>query len=160
LHLLSSIRADIQDRLFLLIGKGKELFHSRELTVAPAFTELASPFLEGSLLPMSTQRELRCMCDSFLTPSDAGFLELKSYVHAFADVPRHGRRCPLRRDTLKYLEEACPQIIKNLPGYEPAPPARGPMLRFVVDPWPRHSDHLDSLFDQTIFQKFRFVQLA
>jgi hypothetical protein len=157
---LSAVGTNSTESLFLLIGKGKELFYGRELTVGPAFTELARPFLEGLLLPISSQNELRELCEAFLAPAEAGFLELKSYVHAFADVPRYRRRCPLKRDTLNYFDEACPQIVQKLPGYEPASTPPTMMFAFQTERRSRHSEQLERLFDQTVFQRFRFVQPA
>jgi hypothetical protein len=95
-----------------------------------------------------------------LAPAQAGFLRLKSYVHAFAHVPRH-RHCWLKEITVDFLNRARPNVVQNLPGYiaprRPAgPPSRS--CRYMVEE--KHSEKLNRLFDHSVFQRFQFLQLG
>jgi hypothetical protein len=139
------------DDLFLLLVKGRSLFYGLDVELKESFTELAKQCQHSGRLSLSAACMIRKFADELLSIHDTGSLELKSFVHEFAKVPTRGQ-CSLRRDTMEALHRLRKPFVESLPGFEPAQP-RG--LRDA-----KHSDALDKLFDQTVFQKFNFVSRA
>lgn len=158
---LASFAKRDRDLLFLLVAKGKNLFETDEITCRRSFALLAERLLEHSLLSAPVAQRLRELCRLILPPDEVGFLQLKGLVHEFAYVPRY-RRGSLKTDTVDWLEKdpESKGVLEKLPGYEaPVEASRHGPIRFAPGK-AVHSKLLNSLFDQTVFQKFQFVRSA
>jgi hypothetical protein len=139
------------EKLFLLIVKGRSLFQEAEVKSHRSFTEMVDRCCKGDTLPAIIASQLRAFASDFLSATATGSLQLKSFVHEFAHVPRLGQ-CSLREDTVSALHRLRKSVVESLPGFQP-----------VTHNWfrePKHSVALHKLFDQTIFQKFNFVRIA
>ena len=156
--LLPSLGAADRMNLFLMIAKGYSLFQTRAVESCRSFGELAGECLDAGIFPPPLREKVVAMDQAILPSDKAGFLRLKSFVHAVVDVPRH-RRCRLKKDAIEHLDQVCPHIVRELPGYEPPPtrPIDG-RVRWMVDREPKHSEQLHSLIDHSVFQKFRFLR--
>jgi hypothetical protein len=151
-------RAD-RNVLFQLAVKGKSIFETGDLECRGSFAEHLQICTEHKLLPDPLASDLRILSDSMLAPTDAGHLRLKSYIHTFAAVPQH-RGCSLRKETVTYLDQSCPEVVRKLPGYV-APEVPVNRHNYMMGARePKHSQQLYGLFDQTVFQRFHFLQLA
>jgi hypothetical protein len=99
-----------------------------------------------------------------LDDNQAGFLQLKSKIYSLVAIPRHGAAISLHKDTVKFLESTCPEILASLPGYVAAPKLKKSQERFarMFDQMPRHTHgkSLQSIFDHKVFQEFTFLRLA
>jgi hypothetical protein len=148
------------NRLFLLTAKGKSLFEELPIeSRCSSFAQLLQPCLEAGLLPAPLDREMVALAEEFLPGTEAGFLSLKSHLHAMVHAHRHGR-CELRDETLDYLDRAYPEVVRSLPGYRPAPADDPPADRFSFGSWrarAEHSEQIHALIDHTVFQKFLFI---
>ena len=115
------------------------------------------PCLKFSSISSSLAAEVLALSEGILPRQQAGFLRVKSYVHAIANVERHGR-CRLKEETIEFLDRNHPAIIRLLPGYEPAQtrPSGKPRRRFS-EKRAKQSDQLHSLFDHSVFRKFQFI---
>jgi hypothetical protein len=156
--LLHTTRHEERNGVFLLIAKGKAIFEEDALSCRGAFADYVRRCIEGRLLREPLAAEVIALSEAMMPPTNAGQLRLKSYIHEFADVPRH-RGCSLKKRTVEYLAKACPAVVESLPGYIPSetPPDRRHVF-YAREA--RHSPQLYGLFDQTVFQKFHFLQIA
>ena len=107
-------------------------------------------------MPPDSERRLRRLSDSLLGENHGGVLELKSYVHALAHIPKRGRYS-LKDKTVDRLYEVRPDVLESLPEFRPAPEFRG---RPALDRRPEHSKAVHDLLDQSVFRTFRFARLA
>lgn len=137
------------EHLLLLFLKARALFQG--LNAKSPFSFAAMVELSCNDLPATVAEQLRAFAKKFVSDTNAGALKLQSFVHEFANVPRHGQ-CSLRKDTLEALHRLRPQFIEALPGFDPG---HG---RFMREP--KYPDALHKLFDQTVFQKFQFIVSA
>jgi hypothetical protein len=155
---LPTLDAADRMRLFVLIAKGYSLFQTRKVESPCSFGELARECMDAGLLPPPIREQVAVMDQAVLPDDKAGFLRLKSFVHAVVDVPRH-RRCRLKTGAIEHLDKICPEVVHSLPGYKPKPPQPiGARFHFMFDSDPKHSDQLHSLIDHTVFQRFRFIR--
>jgi hypothetical protein len=153
---LGSLSLEARNTLFLCLAKGKSLFESMSIQSGKSFVELARECIGEQIVQGDSAEKLDSLCGQFLSVRTAGFLQLKSYVHAFANVPKH-RRCRLKDETLEQLYRVQPEVLEVLPGFIPAPKHTSP---FHFDrSSPTHSDRVHSLLDQTVFQNFVFAKL-
>jgi hypothetical protein len=137
------------EQLLLLFVKARALFHDLNVKSPLSFANM----VEASCpeLPATVAEQLRRFAKKFLSDTSAGVLQLKSYVHEFANVPRHGQ-CSLKRDTLEALHRLRPKLVEAMPGFEPG------HTRFLREP--KYPPALHKLFDQTVFQSFQFIRTA
>lgn len=161
IDLLPTKKRGDRNTLFMLIAKAKAIFEPRNLSCRHSFAEYLAGCAKGQLLPEPLAREVKGFSDDLVPPPNAGHLKLKGFVHFFAYVPRH-RGCTLKEATVDYLDQKCPEVVRSLPGYKPAPEVRQDRLGYVIFGRRRetHSPRLYALFDQTVFQKFHFLTLA
>ena len=158
--LLPTFSRDEQSTLFLLIAKGKSICETRELECRRSFAELLPPCLAAGFLPPDVREQVSAFSRALVPPEEVGFLRVKSYVHSLAHVPRHGR-CTLQTETIEYLDNARPDIVRALPGYKPPPePPLSGRRWSGTDAKPRHSEQLHSLLDHSVFQKFQFLTIT
>ncbi len=147
--------------LFLLIAKGKSIFDTYELESRRSFSELLAPCLSCGSIPPPLDAEVSALSEAILPRQQAGFLRIKSYVHALSHVERHGR-CRLKDETVDFLDRSQPDVVHSLPGYE-APPeqpkgrGRRSQLLWLQDQRATQSEQLHSLFDHSVFRKFQFI---
>ncbi len=139
------------DDLLLLFAKGGALFRGIEIRSRHSFAELVRTCCVGGDLPSGVVGELRRFATDFLSPATAGSLKLKSFVHEFAHVPPRGQ-CSLCESTKEALHRLRKPFVELLAGFRPA---ENKCLRN-----PHYSDAMDKLFDQTVFQRFKFVRPA
>lgn len=143
------------DNLLRLICKGSNLFRANNVEVRIALTHLIERACQERSLPEDLVDELRHLKNLFLPSHEAGILRLKSLIHEFAEVPRHGQ-CSLREETLEYLHAHQTEIVENMPGFRQEASPR-------CISWQKtnceYDPKLKKLFDQTVFQKFEFVSL-
>jgi hypothetical protein len=146
--------------LFLLIAKGKSVFDTKDIRCHKSFGDYAQRVIEQSDVPADLALQLANVSTLVLPPHEAGPLRVKSYIHALANVPRH-RQCQLKNETIEHLDQSCPDLVRQLPGYEPArEPTVGVRRSLMMQREPRHSDELHRIIDQTVFQKFQFISKA
>jgi hypothetical protein len=133
-------------QLLLLFAKARALFCGLNVKSPFSFADI----VKKSCAELSPELadQLRRFAKGFLSDTSAGALQLKSYVHKFANVPRHGR-CSLRKDTLEALHRRRPTFVEAMPGF------RSRRSRFWREP--QYPPALHKLFDQTVFQSFQFV---
>jgi hypothetical protein len=85
-----------RNALFSLIAKGKSIFETQDLQCWGAFAEHVHRCIDQHLLPEAVASDAKCLSDAILPAPDAGHLRLRSYIHTFAEMPRH-RRCSLKQ---------------------------------------------------------------
>lgn len=141
------------DTLLSLIVKGKSLFEEKStLSERRSFLELSSACCRSGMLSEGLSDRLRRFTERFLPANTAGSLRLKSYIHLFALPSRNGRYS-LKERTIQELRRRNKAFVESLPGFKPVDSQR----RYRK---PQHSPMLHKLFDQTVFQDFRFIHLA
>lgn len=147
-----------RNAVFSLITKGKATFEEANLDCRGAFAQHVQACIRGGIIGQPLSKELEAFSHRILPPADAKHLQLRSYVHEFAHIPQH-RGCTLRKETVEFLYRECPEVIECLPGFvapkQPSRPGMGFWNRDV-----KHSPRLYALFDQSVFQNFRFLSLA
>lgn len=151
---LPSLPIDHRNILFMLIAKGKNLFEAVSLNSGNSFVELGRECTARGLVLGETALKVRALCDQLFAPSTAGPLQLKSYIHTFANIPKYGR-CTLKAETLEKLYRDRPEVLSRLPGFSAG--RRGRNGFFGSDP--THGKLVHSLIDQSLFQDFVFVSL-
>jgi hypothetical protein len=158
--LLPRMSRDDVNALFELIAKAKSIFETQGLDCRGAFVEHVQRCTARHLLPLPIANKITAFSNELLPPTDAGQLRLKSYIHAFADIPKY-RGCSLKKETVEYLDRSFPTVVQTLPGYTAPPAKQTGFRRFVSldERGPTHSKLLLGLFDQTVFQDFRFVRI-
>ena len=156
---LPALTEEQQQPLFLLIAKGKSLFEKEEMgiRVSVAFRECGDSCAKAKCLPNALQDQINDLVRILLPAEESGPLRVKSYIHSFADVPRH-RRPRLKQDALEFLEEARGDIVRRLEGYEKPEPPQDGWPRANREQSSRHSDLLTGMIDQSVFSRFRFIQ--
>jgi len=137
------------EHLLLLFVKAKALFRGLNVKSPFSFARMVEESCHE--LPATIAEQLRRFANRFLSDASAGALQLKSYVHEFANVPRH-RQCSLRHDTLEALHRLRPKFVEAMTGFEPG------HSRFMREP--KYPPALHKLFDQTVFQSFQFIRPA
>lgn len=141
------------DALLSLLVKGKSLFEKAStFSEKRPLLELITVCCNSGMLSEETVRNLRAFAKVFFPRTSRGEIQLKSYIHTFAHVAGNAGY-QLKTSTLDKLHERKKQFVESLPGFAPASRRHG-------RPKTQHSDMLNKLFDQTVFQRFQFVRLA
>ena len=148
------------DDILSLICKGRRLFRRRGIEVNTSLRLAVDNVCRKNLVPDLLANDLQNFYKDFLTEEHAGSLSLKSFVRSVADVPRH-RQCSLRPTTLKYLHERDRQYIESMPGFKvnESPFGLGSDMYWNDADRFTYPKGLETLFDQTVFQKFDFITL-
>ena len=164
---LPRLAGEDRDHLFYLIARAKSLFRSAPLECRRSIAQCLAPLAEHDALPPATLKKTADFSNALLPPARIGFLRLKSQIRSFADIPATGSGYRLKAETLDGLEEACPEVVRSLPGYKPPPPRRqrgGKFTSFdsIFTDGPRstHGPDIHKLIDKTAFERFVFVRLA
>lgn len=158
---LPRLSGEDRSDLFLLIARARSLFESAPLECRRSIAQCVGPLVERRALPPGLQEKVIDFSDSLLPPTEIGFLQVKSFIRSFTDIPRYGSDYRLKPEILDTLEEERPDVVKALPGYEPPPPPgsrrRLPILR--DEPRSTHGQLIHTLLDKTVFEKFTFISL-
>ena len=158
--LLPTLHPEQVTQLYLLIAKGKSLFETDELESRRSFAELLAPCIDSGLIPDPLEKEVRAFANALLSPHEAGFLRIKSFIHSLVDVARYGQ-CRLKKDTIAFLDRQRPDVIRALPGYRPPDTTRP----YGLGGRPgelnaKHCETVHRLLDHTAFHEFQFVRLS
>lgn len=148
------------DHLLRLICKGRYLFREADIEVHASFAATIRAVLEHQLVPESLASDLQKFQEEFLPRKGAGSLRLKSLIRTFADVPRH-RQCKLKIATLKYLHGRERAFVEAMPGFRQKQGFEGNWLNMepsFLQFEHAYSPDLVRIFDQTVFQRFHFLQ--
>lgn len=148
------------DEILRLICKGRNLFRANrpsDIEVGISLGMAIDQACEGELLGEGIKRGLIELGQQFLPEKDARKLKFSSLIHSFAHVPNMGT-CELRDDTLDYLYRKEAEYIEEMDGFKSDKKKAGQLhwmpIKRVYPP------QLVRLFDQTVFQKFKFVKLC
>lgn len=149
------------DLLLDLICKGSSLFRRSGIETYPSLTDAIESVCRRNLVPSHLCTELQAFKQDFLSNQQAGSLRLKSFVHEIADVPKHGQ-CALKAATLNYLHENDREFVEKMPGFKKKESQFHTYFGQELDPSKRfeYPPDLVALFDQTVFQRFKFITLA
>ncbi len=137
--------------IFPLMVKGVSLFEDAGYSVQRSFHDISKECCQSGALPPVVVARVRAFADAFLSPVTTGSLELRGYIHQFAHASRRGRYT-LRDETKEMLRSLRKEYVESLPGF------REGKHRFAREPV--YGPHLDKLFDQSVFQRFKFMRLA
>ena len=153
--------AESADEFLYLICKGSNLFRRSGIEVYHSLTGSIETVCQRNLVPDHLGVELQAFKQDFLSNQQAGYLRLKSLVHEIADVPRHGQ-CRLRPETLAHLHENDREFVEKMPGFKKKESQFHTYFGQELDPSKRfeYPPDLVTLFDQTVFQRFKFITLA
>jgi hypothetical protein len=160
---LARLSGEDRNTLFLLIARAKSLFEAAPLACDRSIAEGVRPLTERAALPPALAKKLAAFSASLLPPEQSGFLRVKSCIRTFAEIPRTGSHYELRPETLNQLEDACPQVVSKLPGYQRRDRSkkRSPvwiMMRPVL--CSTYGPEIHALLDKTVFAKFVFIRPA
>lgn len=145
------------DDFLRLICKGRNLFRTTDIETGISFSLAVSKVRRSGQSPTDLTDDLQAFLELFMPAGQAGSLKLHGFMHELAEVPRHGQ-CKLRDSTLDYLHTHQKELVESMPGFQrkPAPPFQGfygVREEYTYDP------DLVKLFDQTVFQDFKFISL-
>lgn len=144
------------DSFLKLICKGRNLFRCPDVSASGSLGGLIGLACENGALPDELANRLRTFLEDFIPSGRSAALKFKSIMHQLADSPRHGHST-LREPTLKYLHEKEADFVESMDGFVPIPQKE---RRTLIHPWddkPKYPPNLVKLFDQTVFQEFRFL---
>ena len=149
------------DLLLYLICKGSDLFRRSGIEVYTSLTRSIESVCQLNLVPSLLGTELQTFKQEFLSNQRAGSLRFKSFIHEIADVPRHGH-CTLKPATLMYLHEQDRDFVEKMPGFKRKDSPFRPYLALELKDSEKfeYEPVLVTLFDQTAFQRFKFITLA
>lgn len=150
------------DDLFYLVARGKMVFLRGPIETRASFGDLFKRCADQKLLPPELLAELQSLSERFLSPEQAGALQLKSWLYRCVTsvIMRHPE---LKPEAIDALYAARPEYLKTLPGYEPQAKKRARGLWIAERRWGNvvaRGSLLARLIDQTTFQKLNFVRLA
>jgi hypothetical protein len=134
--------------LFLLIARGRCLFCKVNVDSQESFSEMVQKCCSDNILKENIAHHLKTFTDQIFPANIMGFLKLKSFIHEFAHIPARGQGS-LKHKTLEELHQRQKSYIESLPGFQAAD------RRYCRDI--QYSKTLHKLFDQTVFQKFKFL---
>lgn len=148
-ELKMAFAATMNDLIFSLLVTGAALFEEIGYTDRRSFREISERCCASGALQPDLVARVNRFADAFMRPSVGRALGLKSLLHAFVGMPRHGRYF-LKDHTKKGLHKLRKDYIESLPGFHVE---RGTCVA-------RYSALLEKLIDQSVFQEFRFVTLT
>jgi len=140
--------------LFALMVKGDSLFEKSTVNERRSFLEISSLTCESGVLSATLATKTHDFAESFLPPATAGALKLKSYIHNFAHLNQNGRYS-LKEETVEDLYGVRKDILEALPEFKLAD-----RTAHFLGRGHHQSPVLNKLFDQSVFQDFRFVTRA
>lgn len=162
IEILPALSSTNRNTLFILISKAKSIFEiKKDLTCSQSFSEYLRTCTQRAILPEPLVGEVQAFSDALVPLTHAGHLRLKGFIHAFAHIPNRGR-CQLKEDTIEYLAKACPEVVRQLPGFKASSackPSDGRYFSAFLERKDTHSPQLYRFFDQSIFQTFIFLTL-
>ncbi len=157
---LQSVAGDNRSTLFLLVARAKSLFEGAPLECRRSIAECVQPLVEHGALSPALEKKITAFSASLVPPSQIGFLRLKSYIRSFSDIPSRGSSYRLKPETLASLEDACPEVMKTLPGYQPPPAKKSGMWALDDGPRSTYGPEIHKLIDKTVFETFVFIRKA
>ena len=146
------------DTLLKLICRGRNLFYRRDVSASGSLGGLIGTACGNGGVSDELAERLKTFLEEFIPSGRSAALEFKSIMHQLADSPRHGHT-KLREPTLDYLHEKEKVLVEAMEGF--VPKVVRPWGKFVLpdESKNKYPPDLIKLFDQSVFQEFRFLKL-